>query len=96
MKLFIGADLGTSALKLLLVDGEGAILNTVMKTYPVSYPKPGHSEQEPLDWWNAFLSGVRELISGFDKSAICGIGIGGQMHGLVALDENDEDIRPAI
>ena len=96
MNYFIGADLGTSALKLLLVDIEGNIVNEVSQTYPVCFPNPGWSEQNPEDWWNAFVSGVKQLIVGLDAENICGIGAGGQMHGLVALDQYDQVIRPAI
>lgn len=96
MYYYIGADLGTSALKLLLVDEQGAILKTVSRSYAVSYPQPGWSEQNPEDWWNAFLSGMEELTAGLDRSQIAGIGLGGQMHGLVALDAQDRVLRPAI
>lgn len=96
MKYFIGADLGTSALKLLLVDVHGEILKTVSRSYSVYYPKPAWSEQNPEDWWNAFLSGVKELVQDINPDEIAGIGVGGQMHGLVVLDENDNVIRPAI
>ncbi len=95
-KYYIGADLGTSALKLLLVDNEGKILSTVSKNYPLSFPKPGYSEQSPDDWWNALVCGVHELMRNFDASLVRGIGVGGQMHGLVTLDEKDSVIRPAI
>ena len=94
--LFIGIDLGTSAVKLLLVDEDGDILNTVSKEYPLSFPHPGWSEQEPADWWNGCFSGLRELLAGFDPREVAGIGCGGQMHGLVALDAADQVIRPAI
>ena len=93
---YIGIDLGTSAVKLLLVDGEGAIRNEVTKEYPLSFPQPGWAEQEPGDWWRACTEGLGELLRGFDASAVAGIGCGGQMHGLVALDRNDRVIRPAI
>lgn len=96
MKYYIGADLGTSALKLLLVDSCGKIVKTVTRSYPVQYPQPAWSEQNPEDWWNAFLSGVRELTNEIDSSQIKGIGVGGQMHGLVVLDKDDNVIRPAI
>lgn len=96
MKYFIGADLGTSALKLLLVNEQGEILKTISKSYDVCYPKAGWSEQNPKDWWEAFKTGVNELTKDIDKEDIKGIGAGGQMHGLVILDENDEVIRPAI
>ena len=94
--LYIGVDLGTSAVKLLLMDGEGKILNIVSREYPLSFPHPGWSEQDPADWLRATVDGIRALTKDFDKSAIAGIGCGGQMHGLVVLDENDRVIRPAI
>ena len=96
IKLFIGIDLGTSAVKLLLVNERGEILREVTKEYPLSFPQPGWSEQNPEDWWKAVQHGILELTEHVDKSEICGIGAGGQMHGLVALDENDRVIRPAI
>ncbi len=96
MKYYIGADLGTSALKLLLVDHCGEIVKTVSRSYSLSYPNPGWSEQRPEDWWDAFVSGVKELVEQVDASQIGGIGVGGQMHGLVILDDDDAVIRPAI
>ncbi|MDE6261207.1 MAG: xylulokinase [Oscillospiraceae bacterium] len=94
--LYIGIDLGTSACKLLLVDGSGNVLNEVTKEYPLSLPRPGWSEQNPEDWWRAVTDGVPELLAGFDTAQVAGIGAGGQMHGLVVLDEHDEVIRPVI
>ena len=94
--LYIGIDLGTSAAKLLLVDEQGAIRNEVTREYPLSFPRPGWSEQAPEDWWQACLEGIPALLRGFDATQVAGIGAGGQMHGLVALDENDAVIRPAI
>ena len=93
---YIGIDLGTSAVKLLLVDKQGSIHNEVSKKYPVYFPHSGWSEQNPEDWVTAVYDGLTELLENFDKSAIKGIGCGGQMHGLVVLDENDNVIRPAI
>lgn len=96
MKLYIGIDLGTSAMKLLLMDGQGQIKNVVSKEYPLEFPQPGWSQQKPEDWKKALLEGVPELLQGFDASAVAGIGNGGQMHGLVVLDKDDNVIRPAI
>ena len=96
MKLFIGVDLGTSAVKLLLMDEAGQIKNVVTKEYPLEFPQPGWSQQAPQDWEKAVMEGIPELLSGFDGSQVAGIGCGGQMHGLVILDENDNVIRPAI
>ncbi len=93
---YIGIDLGTSACKMLLVDEKGTVVNSVTEEYPVYYPHPAWSEQNPIDWWNACVLGLGRLIADYDKSAIKGIGVAGQMHGLVVLDENDEVIRPAI
>ncbi len=94
--LYIGIDLGTSAVKLLLMDGEGRIHNIVSKEYPLYFPHPGWSEQKPEDWYEQTFAGIRELIKDADKSQIAGISFGGQMHGLVILDKEDQVIRPAI
>ncbi len=96
MRLYIGIDLGTSAMKLLLMDGQGEIKNVVSEEYPLEFPKPGWSQQDPADWRKALYAGIPALLDGFDASAVKGIGCGGQMHGLVVLDENDDVIRPAI
>lgn len=93
---FIGIDLGTSAVKLLLMDENGKIVNIVSKEYPLYFPQPGWSEQKPEDWYTQTMAGLKELIMDVDKSQVAGISFGGQMHGLVILDENDEVIRPAI
>ena len=95
-KLYIGIDLGTSAVKMLLVDGAGKILNSVSKEYPLIFPAPGWCEQEPGEWWRACTEGIHELLSGFDASQVAGIGCGGQMHGLVVLDKDGRVIRPTI
>ena len=94
--LYIGVDLGTSAVKLLLMQADGTIENIVSKEYPLSFPNPGWSEQNPSDWWQACVEGIRELVRDADKSQVAGISFGGQMHGVVALDDRDEVIRPAI
>lgn len=94
--MYIGIDLGTSAVKLLLMDGDGVVKNTISREYPLYFPAPGWSEQNPEDWYRETMQGIKELLEGFDKEKVRGIGFGGQMHGLVVLDENDEVIRPAI
>ena len=93
---FIGVDLGTSAVKLLLMDDTGKICGSVSREYPLYFPQPGWSEQKPEDWWSAVCDGLKELLGGIDAAKVGGISFGGQMHGLVILDENDEVIRPAI
>lgn len=94
--LYIGVDLGTSAVKLLLMDEKGNIKNIVSKEYPLFFPHPGWSEQHPEDWFEKSVEGIKELTEGFDRGEVAGISFGGQMHGLVALDDSDHVIRPAI
>ncbi len=94
--LYIGIDLGTSAVKLLLMDEKGTIQKVVSKEYPLFFPETGWSEQNPEDWYQQSLEGLMELVAEADKSQVAGIGFGGQMHGLVALDKEDRVIRPAI
>jgi xylulokinase len=78
------------------MDSSGKIVRIVSKEYPISYPHPGWSEQEPEDWLRATAAGILELTDGIDKTQIAAIGAGGQMHGLVALDKDDRVLRPAI
>ena len=92
----IGIDLGTSAVKLLLMGEGGEILNIASREYPIQFPRPGWSQQDPEDWWNAVLEGIPALLEGYDASQVRGIGAGGQMHGLVALDKDGAVLRPAI
>jgi xylulokinase len=94
--LYIGIDLGTSAVKLLLMDSDGQIKNIVSREYPLYFPHPGWSEQNPEDWYRETIAGIKELIKDYDKSSVSGISFGGQMHGLVILDKDDNVIRPAI
>ncbi len=94
--LYIGIDLGTSSVKLLLTNEKGEIKKTVSRDYPLMFPHPGWSEQAPEEWFEKSLEALKEITDGIDKSEIKGISCGGQMHGLVALDENDRVIRPAI
>ena len=94
--LYIGIDLGTSSVKLLLMDEKGNIKNIVSREYPLYFPKPGWSEQNPQDWYEQSIEGMKELLEGFDPKQVGGISFGGQMHGLVILDKEDQVIRPAI
>ena len=94
--LYIGIDLGTSAVKLLMMDETGKIEKIVSKEYPLYFPHPGWSEQNPYDWYDKSMEGLEELLDGCDRSQVAGISFGGQMHGLVILDADDQVIRPAI
>lgn len=93
---YIGIDLGTSAVKLLLMEESGKILKIVSREYPLHFPHPGWSEQDPYDWYEQSIDGMKELLEGSDKSKLAGISFGGQMHGLVSLDQENQVIRPAI
>jgi xylulokinase len=88
----IGIDVGTSSIKAIAVDAAGTVLGSADRTYPVAMEHPGWSEQDPVLWWEACESALQEL--GVDRCD--GIGLTGQMHGLVALDGGDEPLRPAI
>ena len=67
---YVGVDLGTSAVKLLLMEGTGKIANIVSREYPLYFPNPGWSEQDPEDWWSAVKEGLKELIKDCDRSAL--------------------------
>ncbi len=95
MNYYIGCDLGTSALKLTMIDENGNIIQSLEEKYPLLLPKPLFSEQNPLDWKKALLDGLKKISSGVDKN-ITALAIDGQMHGLVALDEKMNVIRNAI
>ena len=93
---YIGIDLGTSATKMLLLDEQGVVHAEVAHDYPLEFPQPGWSQQDPAHWWQAVKRGMPQLLKGIDAGSVAGIGVAGQMHGLVVLDENDNIIRPAI
>ena len=94
--IYIGVDLGTSSVKLLLMDEKGNIKKIVSKEYKLYFPHPGWSEQKPEDWFKQVIIGIKELISDCNKESVAGISFGGQMHGLVLLDDKDNVIPPAI
>lgn len=93
---FIGIDIGTSSVKLLASDEQGRVIKTLGREYPIYFPKPLWSEQDPEDWWQQTLIGLKELLAGLNKNDVKAISFSGQMHGLVTLDKNDRVIRPAI
>lgn len=94
--LFVGIDLGTSSVKLLLMDEKGNIKKVAVREYPLHFPKPGWSEQNPSDWYEQTMDALHELLSDCDRSQVAGISFSGQMHGMVILDDKDQVIRPAI
>lgn len=98
MRYLIGLDIGTSGAKCILTDEQGAVIASSTQEYPLFTPKPGWAEQNPLDWWQACVRGLRVILSqaGIQKSDIAALSFSGQMHGLVALDAQGNVIRPAI
>ncbi len=96
--VYLGIDIGTSGTKSLAIDETGKILTSATATYPAFHPKPGWSEQQPTDWWDATVSTIRELIKRgkIRKTDVRGIGLSGQMHGSVFLDKDHQVIRPAL
>lgn len=95
---YLGIDLGTSSVKILAMDDNSHIIGDVSKEYPVYYPKDKWAEQNPEDWWNQTVAAVKELVKKYDipTDRIRGIGFSGQMHGLVALDKDNEVLLPSI
>lgn len=95
MRYYVGIDLGTSGMKGLLLDVKGNILRERSASYSIVYPKAGWSEQNPEDWLIACKTVLKALCEGMETE-IAGLSFGGQMHGLVLLDKDDNVIRPAI
>ena len=97
-KYLIGLDVGTSGAKCILCDDLGKVLASSTQEYPLYTSRPGWAEQNPEDWWEAVKKGLNVLLKKHpvDQKDIAGISFSGQMHGLVALDENNNVIRPAI
>ncbi len=98
MAYLLGLDVGTTGTKALLIDETGAIVASALSEYPLATPRPNWAEQDPADWWRATCETIRAVLAETNISGgeISGIGLSGQMHGSVFLDEDDEVIRPAI
>lgn len=92
---WLGVDLGTSGVKVVAVDEAGAVVASHTCSYPLQTPRPGWTEQRPDDWWDATLEAVREVGARVGGQVV-GIGLSGQMHGMVALDAHGDVLRPAI
>ena len=97
-KYLLGIDLGTSGTKTVLFHRDGSVAASSTVEYPMSQPENGWAEQAPEDWWNAAVQTISAVLkkSGVDPDAIAGLGISGQMHGLVMLDSEGEVLRPSI
>lgn len=98
MAYLLGIDVGTSGTKALLIDESGKVVARAVSDYPLYTPKPLWAEQEPTDWWRATCESIREVLNraGATGEEVKGVGLSGQMHGSVFLDENNQVIRPAI
>ena len=98
MKYLIGLDVGTSGAKCIMIDETGKVVASSTQEYPLSTPRPGWAEQNPEDWWQGVVKGLQVILkkANVDPSDILGLSYSGQMHGLVALDEDNQVIRPAI
>src|SRR4051812_1156319 len=92
----LGLDLGTTAVKALLIDESGGTLASAAAEYPASAPHPLWSEQDPHDWWRGTVAAIRALLSQVPGAQVRAIGLSGQMHGLTLLDGSGEVLRPAI
>ena len=93
MTALVGLDVGTTGVAAVALAPDGSVLARAERSYPLSTPRAGWSEQDPEDWWVAAESALEEVSSGRD---VAGIGLSGQMHGLVALDASDRVLRPAV
>lgn len=92
----LGIDVSTTGVKALLIDDKGEIVASATTPLQLSTPKPLWSEQHPRDWWDAAVNSIRQVLRETDANDIAAIGLTGQMHGLVLLDEQGEVLRPAI
>src|SRR5262245_34480932 len=97
-QVFLGIDVGTSAVKALLVDEEQRVVAQAEQVLSISRPRPLWSEQDPEEWWNAVVRAVRAVRQGapVNFSAVRAVGLSGQMHGAVLLDRAGKVLRPAI
>src|SRR5205807_9389828 len=98
MAYLLGIDIGTSGTKTLICDEDGKVLATAMAEHPISSPKPGWSEQNPSDWWQATCLATKAVLkkSKVRAGEIRAIGLSGQMHGSVFLGDGPKALRPAL
>lgn len=96
MDAFLGIDLGTSSVKVLLVDEEGRVRGAGSAEYPLDRPRPGFAEQDPEAWWRATAAATRQAVGWGGGVNVVAIGLSGQMHGTVLLDAEDKVLAPAV
>ena len=95
-KALLGIDVGTSGTKVALFGAEGGLIASHTGEYPLYQPQNGWAEQDPADWWRATVNGIRAVLAEAGGAEVCGIGLSGQMHGLVMLDKDGDPLRPSI
>lgn len=98
MSLLLGLDIGTTGTRALLIDEKGVVMASAVSEYPMYTPHPQWAEQDPADWWGATVEATRTALTraGASGEEVTSIGLSGQMHGVVLLDEQDEVLRPSI
>lgn len=94
--LLLGLDIGTTGAKALLVAADGTVVSGHTAEYPLSTPRPGWSEQDPADWWRGTVAAIRAVLAAAGGAEVAGVGLTGQMHGLVLLDAAGRVLRPCI
>ena len=93
---YLGIDVGTSSVKALLINGDGKVIIAANPEYSFQTPKPLWAEGNPLDWWDATQTAIKRLLVTVESHEIAGIGLTGQMHGMVALNKDGNVLRPCI
>ena len=98
MTYLIGIDVGTTGTKTILIDQRGDLVASSLEEYPLHTPRPKWAEQDPADWWRATVNSIKNVLaqSGVKSEDVKGVGLSGQMHGLVLIDKNHNVLRPAI
>ena len=98
MRYLIGIDVGTTGAKTILIDEQGNLIASSLIEYPLHTPKPKWAEQDPADWWHGTVESIKNVLaeSKVKPDDVSGLGLSGQMHGLVLIDKNHDVLRPAI
>src|SRR5258708_8635378 len=96
MTRLLGIDLGTSSVKAVIIDEKARLLAVGSRDYPIDVPQPGYAEQDPAVWWKASVQAIRQAVEQAGSAEIDAIGLSGQMHGTILMDEANKPIGPAI
>ena len=96
MSHLMGIDVGTTGVKVLIIDENGKVCASSVEEYPLSTPHPNWAEQNPEDWWDATIKAIRNVLEKSGGASVEGIGLSGQMHGAVFIDRDGKVLRPCI